>query len=135
VIERRHSEIFRVSLLITPVLLQSPDLFSNQVTSVPSLVLKRRPDVVSAERKVAVAFYLTAQAKAARLPKFPLTTSISRASNSLTNILDPANLGWKTVSSLLAPIFDGGKRKLDVKIANEEQKQTWLSYAKVALVA
>ncbi len=31
------------------------------------------------------------------------------------------------------PIFDGGKRKLDVKIAKVEQKQSLLNYAKVAL--
>lgn len=43
---------------------------------VPSEVLERRPDIVAAERRVAAAFKKTQQAKAAKLPKLALTSSV-----------------------------------------------------------
>jgi NodT family efflux transporter outer membrane factor (OMF) lipoprotein len=102
---------------------------------VPSEVLERRPDIVSAERRVASAFNATAQAEAARLPSFSLTTSAGGGSSSLSDVLDPANVAWKLAANLVAPLFDGGRRRIDVEIANVEQRQAIASYAQTALSA
>ena len=102
---------------------------------VPSEILERRPDLVAGERRVAAAFNLVTQAKAARLPQLSLTSNIGGASNSLSNITDPANVTWQLASNLLAPIFDGGVRKAQVEVATAEQKQALASYAQTALNA
>jgi len=112
-----------------------PNLPSSPPAGIPSKILERRPDIVSAERKIAQAYNATHQAKTARLPKFALTGSLSNSSSSLKNVLNPSNLLWQLAGNILTPLFDGGKRKLDVKIANVEQKQAVSNYAQTALTA
>ena len=102
---------------------------------IPSEILERRPDIVSAERQIAAAFNATDQAKAARLPRFSLTSSISGASNSLSNILNPTNLAWQLGANLMAPLLDGGRRKIDIEIVTIEQEQAIANYVQKALVA
>jgi len=112
-----------------------PDLPPSPPAGVPSEILERRPDLVSAERQIAAAFNATAEAKAARLPKLSLTSSIGGASSSLGDVLNPGNVAWQAGANLLAPLFDGGRGKLDVKIAKVEQKQAIANYAQTALTA
>ena len=102
---------------------------------IPSEILERRPDIISAERQIAAAYDATDQAKAARLPRFALTSSVSGASTSLSDVLSPTNVAWQLASNLVAPLLDGGKRKIDVEIATVEQKQALASYAQQALTA
>lgn len=104
-------------------------------SGVPSELLERRPDLVSAERKLASAFNASKQAKAAQLPRFSLTSSVSGASSSLSDALNPANMAWQLGANLMAPLFDGGRNKVDLEIANIEQKQALLNYRQKALTA
>lgn len=112
-----------------------PVLPSSPPAGIPSEILERRPDVVSAERKIAQAYNATHQAKTARLPQFALTGSLSNASTSLQDVLNPTNLLWQLAANIVTPLFDGGKRKIDVKIATVEQKQAVSNYAQTALTA
>ncbi len=112
-----------------------PDLPPPPPAGIPSEILERRPDIVSAERQIASAFDARDQARAARLPSFSLTSTVSGASSSLSDVLDPANVAWKLGANLLAPLFDGGRRKIDVEIATVEQKQAISNYAQKALTA
>jgi len=102
---------------------------------VPSELLERRPDIVAAERRVAAAFNATAQAKAARLPTVGLTGQLGGASSSLSDLLDPTNVAWSLGANLLAPIFDGGRRREAVEISTAAQEQALAAYAQAALNA
>jgi NodT family efflux transporter outer membrane factor (OMF) lipoprotein len=102
---------------------------------VPSELLERRPDIVAAERRVAAAFNATAQAKAARLPTVGLTGQLGGASSSLSDLLDPTNVAWSLGANLLAPIFDGGRRREAVEIATAAQEQALAAYAQAAFNA
>ncbi|MEH6445314.1 MAG: efflux transporter outer membrane subunit [Oceanospirillaceae bacterium] len=112
-----------------PLLPSQPD------AAIPSTILERRPDLISAERAIAAAFNLAQQAKVAQLPSFSLTAAISGASSSLSDILNPSNLAWQLAGNILAPIFDGGTRKADLKIANIDQQQAIANYVNKALKA
>ena len=112
-----------------------PDSPPHPPVGVPSELLERRPDLVAAERRVAAAFNLLDQAKAARLPSLSLTSNIGGSSNSLSDILDPQNVTWQLATNLLAPIFDGGRRQAQVDIATADQKQALANYGSVALDA
>ncbi len=112
-----------------PILPPSPP------AGIPSGILERRPDIVSAERQIAAAFNATDQARAARLPRFSLTSSVNGASDSLSDVLDPANVAWQLGANLMAPLYDGGRRKIDLEIATIEQKQAVANYAQIALTA
>jgi len=101
----------------------------------PSQLLERRPDLIAAERKVAAAFNSLDAAKAAKLPSLSLSSSLGGTSNSLSNILDPANLAWQAIGSLAAPLIDGGRLDAQVDAATADQKAAVASYAQTALNA
>lgn len=112
-----------------------PEAPPHPPAGVPSEILERRPDLVAAERRVAAAFNLLDEAKAAKLPTLSLTTNVGGASNSLTSVLDPQNVVWQLATNLLAPVLDGGQRQAQVEIATAEQEQALAQYAQVALEA
>ena len=101
----------------------------------PSELLERRPDVVAAERRVAVAFNRVQEAKAARLPAISLTAGVSSISSDLFVLQDHSNPVWSLGASLLAPIYRGGALKTQVEIRTAEQKQAIAEYAAVGLRA
>ena len=101
----------------------------------PSELLERRPDVVAAERRVAVAFNRVGEAKAARLPAISLTAGVSSISSDLFVLQDHSNPVWSLGGNLLAPIYRGGALKTQVEIRTAEQKQSIAEYAVVGLRA
>lgn len=100
---------------------------------IPSDVLERRPDIVAAERRVAAAFSRIDEAQAAKLPRITLTGGISGAGSELSNIVDPANVLWNAASSLMFPIFDGGRLDAELDRASAAQRQALSNYQKTAL--
>jgi NodT family efflux transporter outer membrane factor (OMF) lipoprotein len=101
----------------------------------PSELLERRPDLVAAERRVASAFNATAQVRTARLPTIGLTGTLGNASDSLSDLLDPGNAVWIAGSSLLAPIYDGGRREAALEVATADQERALAAYGQTALNA
>jgi NodT family efflux transporter outer membrane factor (OMF) lipoprotein len=112
-----------------------PDYPGEIPTGLPSELLERRPDVIAAERRVAVAFNRIHEAKAARLPAIALTTGVSAISSDLFLLKDHDNPVWNVGANLLAPIFRGGALKTQVEIRTAEQKQAIAEYAAVGLRA
>jgi NodT family efflux transporter outer membrane factor (OMF) lipoprotein len=101
----------------------------------PSELLERRPDVVAAERRVAIAFNRVGEAKAARLPAIALTTGVSAISSDLFVLQDHDNPVWSIGANLLAPLYRGGALKTQVEIRTAEQKQAIAEYGAVGLRA
>ncbi len=97
----------------------------------PSNLLERRPDVVAAERRVAIAFYRNEQAKAARLPQISLTAAVSSISSDLFVLQDRDNPVWSAGASLLAPLYLGGQLQAQVQVRTAEQKQAIAEYARI----
>lgn len=102
---------------------------------VPAEILERRPDLIAAERRVAAAFNVLDQARAARLPAISLTAGAGAASNQLSSLSDPGNVAWSLGANLLAPIFRGGALKAQVEAATAEQEQAIAAYGQAALNA
>jgi NodT family efflux transporter outer membrane factor (OMF) lipoprotein len=101
----------------------------------PSELLERRPDVIAAERRVAAAFNLVQEAKAARLPSISLTVGASWVSSDLLLLKNRDNPKGSFGVSLLAPLFRGGELQAQVEIRTAEQKQAVAEYGGVALTA
>ena len=97
----------------------------------PSELLERRPDVVAAERRIALAFYRTEEAKAARLPRISLTAAVSSISSELFVLKDRDNPVWSAGASLAAPIYLGGALDAQVEIRTAEQKQAVADYGRI----
>lgn len=74
----------------------------------PSQVLLRRPDVVSAETKLVAEKASLRAARAAFFPTINLTGATSLSSLAIATILNPNALGTSVAQSLAQTIFDGG---------------------------
>ena len=114
---------------------QLPGVPGEIPAGLPSALLERRPDVIAAERRVAVAFNRVGEAKAARLPAIALTTSVRSISSDLFVLQDHSNPMWSVGANLLMPLFRGGALKTQVEIRTAEQKQAIAEYAQVGLRA
>jgi NodT family efflux transporter outer membrane factor (OMF) lipoprotein len=98
----------------------------------PSELLERRPDVVAADRRVAAAFQRIGAAKAAKLPRVALTAGGGLSSGDLSSLLDPKQAAWNLGANLLGPLFDGGEREAQVRIAQANEQEALANYVKAA---
>jgi len=101
----------------------------------PSELLERRPDVLAAEQRVAAAFNLAREAKAARLPRFSLTGSVSDLSSEFFVLKNRDNPVWSIGGTVFAPLFSGGELKAKVEVRTAEQKEAMAHYVQTALKA
>ena len=87
----------------------SPNPPKTPVTAASSL-LQRRPDVAAAERRAAAANAQIGVAKAAYFPTITLGLSAGLQDAGGVNLLQAPNSYWTLGPTLVAPLFDGGRR-------------------------
>jgi len=101
----------------------------------PSQLLVRRPDLASAEARLASANANVAAARAALLPSISLTGSAGVASGALLAILGGPTSAISLGLSVLQPIFDGGRLRGQVSVAESQERELVESYRKAILTA
>lgn len=104
------------------------------VAGVPADVLRRRPDIRSAERRLAAQTAQVGVATAAVYPSLSLSGAITLQSLSASDVLD----GFQTDRlgvSLAVPIFRGGALRQNVNAQNALVEQALASYEATVLAA
>lgn len=102
----------------------------------PLEMLERRPDMIAAERRVAVAFNRVGEAKAARLPQISLHANIAALESDILELReDFENPTGGLGGRLLAPIFTGGALETQAEIRTVQQEEAVADYARMALRA
>ncbi|MCA8263991.1 efflux transporter outer membrane subunit [Burkholderia multivorans] len=105
----------------------------------PSSLLERRPDIASAERRMAAANAEVGVAKAAYFPALSLTGSAGYESSSLGNLFNWSQrtflLGPLVGAALSLPIFDGGRREATIEQARARYQEEVASYRGTVLKA
>lgn len=76
---------------------------------IPANILRNRPDVRAAERRLAQATAKIGKAEAALYPSVSLTGSLSSTSASLSDFGRASTIAWSWGPSVTIPIFQGGK--------------------------
>ena len=79
---------------------------------IPTLLLKRRPDVRAAQLRVAAADHRVGAAIAARFPSLTLSGSVGFNSPEIPSFFD--FFVWNILGGITAPIIDGGRRSAEV---------------------
>ena len=103
---------------------------------IPLQMLERRPDIIAAERRVAVAFNRVGEAKAAYFPRITLNANAGAFSSEILQLKpDFENPTAGVGGRLFAPIYQGGSIKAQVEIRTAEQKQAVAEYGRLALRA
>ena len=114
---------------IVPTLPQIP-------IGIPSDILERRPDVASAERKMAAANAQIGVAKAAYYPSLTLSASIGYLSTSLADLFTAPSFFWALGPAALAQtLFDGGARKALTEQAIASYEATVAAYKQTVLAS
>jgi len=101
----------------------------------PASLLKRRPDIAAAQRRVAAAYAQIGVADAAFFPDLTLSASAGFRGASLANLFSAPNLLWSLGPSLTQVIVDGGQRKLASAQATAAADQATSAYRQAVLTA
>jgi NodT family efflux transporter outer membrane factor (OMF) lipoprotein len=102
---------------------------------VPSDLLQRRPDIASAERRVAAANADIGVARAAYFPALTLSADGSQGASRLSDLFNASSFAWSLGVSLAETIFDGGARTARVEEAQAAWKQAVAQYRQTVLEA
>jgi multidrug efflux system outer membrane protein len=139
VYERKIAEIqFNLSVLIG----QNPDsiitdnvLFNFPIpdtipAGIPSLLLRRRPDILSAEADLHAQVARIGVAQAMRFPSFSINGGIGIAGN-----FSLVGLGWNLGASLFGPLFQFNKNKRRMEVEKFKAEEVAFKYEKTVLNA
>jgi outer membrane protein, multidrug efflux system len=101
----------------------------------PSALLERRPDILSAEQQVRAANAQVGVAVANYFPQIGLTSFFGRGSAPLEDLASGKATTWSAAASLAGPIFRGGQLKAAKLQAIAFWEETKLQYEQSALNA
>jgi len=102
---------------------------------VPSELLERRPDLASAERRVAAANAGIGVAKAAYFPTLALSASGGFQGSAVSGLLSLPNRFWSLGAALAETLFEGGKRRAASEQAVASYDATVAAYRESVLTA
>jgi NodT family efflux transporter outer membrane factor (OMF) lipoprotein len=100
---------------------------------VPSRLLRQRPDIAQAEAQLVASDAQWAAARAQLLPALRLAASYGAVRSSILRN-DPISI-WSVGSSILAPLFHGGRLRAQADAASTRRQQALLAYEKTVLTA
>ena len=101
----------------------------------PSSRLLARPDIQAAEYALRAATANIGAARAALFPSISLTASAGTASNELSNLFGAGNGTWSFVPLVRLPIFDGGRNRANVQVAEANEQLALAQYEKTVQTA
>ncbi len=101
----------------------------------PADLLRRRPDVRAAERALAASSARIGVAVDALYPKISLTGAVDLVSIDLKHLLDIASRQYNVSGALSWPLFQGGRGRANVRIAEEQDQQALYAYQSTILDA
>ncbi len=94
----------------------------------PSELLLRRPDIVRAEQNMIAANARIAAARASLFPSITLTGFLGSESAAMRDLFTgPAGI-WSLAAGLAQPIFQGGRLRAGVDIAEARERQALIQY-------
>jgi NodT family efflux transporter outer membrane factor (OMF) lipoprotein len=99
----------------------------------PSTLLERRPDVAAAERQVAAANEQIGIARAAFYPSLSFGASAGTQATAILDLLTVPTRFWSVGAQLAAPLFDGGKRRAQVRVTEAAYDATVANYRQTVL--
>ncbi len=108
---------------------------ASPVLSLPSSLVRRRPDIRAAQAQVQSAAAGLGIAVASRWPQFSLTAAWGGSSTLLGTTLSPADRFWSLGASISQPIFDFGVLKHRQKAAQDNLQASEAQYRMTVLQA
>lgn len=106
----------------------------NVPVSLPSELLRRRPDIRRAERQLAGATARIGAATADLFPRFSLTGFLGFAGSKADNLIDSGSRTWNILPGITIPI-DFGRIRSNIAVQNAREEQAVVTYEQTILTS
>lgn len=116
-------------------LLSAQNITADIGAGLPSDLLEHRPDIRAAEQRLRSSQANIAVARAAFFPRISLTSGLGLASGDLRDLLDGGARTWNFVPQLVLPIFDNGRNKAGLSLAEVRSNIAIADYEKTIQIA
>ncbi|MGD9550560.1 MAG: efflux transporter outer membrane subunit [Burkholderiaceae bacterium] len=134
----RALQLHALSLLVGMPLpeLAQPGMLDDQAMAtelragLPSDLLLQRPDILAAEHRLRAAHANIGAARAAFFPRVTLTGAYGTASAEFSGLFDSGSSAWQFMPSLSLPIFDGGRNRASLDLAQVRRNLAVSDYEK-----
>jgi len=103
--------------------------------SLPSVLVRQRPDILAAEDSLHQASAAVGVAEAARLPSLTISGQYAQQTSELSDFLTKPGAVWEAGLSATAPLFHGGTLKARQQEAEERYKQAQATYRGTVITA
>ncbi len=103
--------------------------------SLPSDLIRQRPDILAAEATAHAASANIGVATAAMLPSVTLSGGLAASTTSLNNLVPANGHAWSVGAGATAPLFEGGTLWFKRKAAIDDYQQATALYRQVVLAA
>jgi NodT family efflux transporter outer membrane factor (OMF) lipoprotein len=103
--------------------------------SLPSDLVRERPDILAAEATAHAASANIGVTTAALFPSVTLSAGLGSATNSAANLLSAEGRVWSVAAGATAPVFEGGTLWFRRKAAIDDYHQTMALYRQTVLAA
>jgi NodT family efflux transporter outer membrane factor (OMF) lipoprotein len=107
----------------------------NLPVSLPSALVRQRPDVLAAEANLHANEALIGVAIANRLPNITLTGLIGPSATGFAGLFNPANMAWTFGGNTAATLFDAGTLYFRQKAAQESYREADAEYRNTVITA
>ena len=104
-------------------------------TTLPSDLLRQRPDIRAAERQLAAATATVGAAVAELFPRFSLSALIGLQSTSLPDLVATSSRFWSAGPVVQWSLFDGGRARAAIALSKARRDQAQALYEKTVLTA
>jgi len=120
---------------LSDITLESLTVPSDIPVSLPSEIVRARPDILAAEAQMHVASADVGVATANMYPSISLNAGYGVANNSFASLSGPSQQFWTIGPSINIPIFAGGSLYYAKQAAIDAYQQTQASYRQTVLTA
>ena len=103
--------------------------------SLPSELVRQRPDIQASEAQLHQASAQVGVATAAQLPQFTLSAQYGVEGTQPGHLLSPANTIWSLAGGVVQPIFNGGQLSAQRRAASAAYDAAYAQYRTVVLQA
>ena len=100
--------------------------------SLPSELVRQRPDILAAEAQLHVSAAQLGVATANLYPKFNLTAGFAQTTTDITNLAGPFE-AWSALANMSAPIFHGGTLTAQQRAAKDTLDASWAGYRQTVI--
>jgi NodT family efflux transporter outer membrane factor (OMF) lipoprotein len=101
----------------------------------PSSLLDRRPDIRAAEQSLIAANANVGMARAAYFPRITLTGLLGFQSDQLSGLFTGPARVWQFVPQVTQPVFNGGRIRSNVRLAEAQEEIAVIHYDRVIQTA